>query len=419
MTFFIHTKRDLQYFKTAIPQNHYFIADTINLECLNEKLIFEVANTFANNLFNLGEEEYDKAQSSNKNFHLLGNNYINKEEEETNKFIENLIMNPASFDQQQQQPKTANSEIVDYRDLFRGLSSFVPSISIDLKESANGCGEKTYADLTDALIIAQNQSNSAIQMFLPMPTEIVSQQQQQQPQHQMMLSQLMVHNKLPSELTKIEGSDETDPESSTNSRSSTSSAMSFGNSSTSVSPVTTRGRPQKIKPMKRLSTTSTTSSISVPIVATSTKVTTDVPRVTQRGRKPSGMGGASVASVAPTRPNGKKTKKQQMLEDAQKNQKPVVCFGNKVVPKETDEYFKRRENNNEAVKKCREKLTQKQHEREERMKLLDDENKKLTGTVESLNKELNVLKNIIIQMNPQQKLPDYITNLFKQLDEES
>ena len=327
-------------------------------------------------------------------------------------------MNPASFDQQQQQPKTANSEIIDYRDLFRGLSSFVPSISIDLKESANGSGEKTYADLTDALIIAQNQSNSAIQMFLPMPSEIVS--QQQQPQHQMMLSQLMVHNKLPNELTKIEGSDETDPESSTNSRSSTSSAISFGNSSMSVSPVTTRGRPQKIKPVKRLSTTSMTSSISVPIVATSTTVTTDVPRVTQRGRKPSGMGGASVAAAAAsTRPNGKKTKKQQMLEDAEKNQKPVVCFGNKVVPKETDEYFKRRENNNEAVKKCREKLTQKQREREERMKSLDDENKKLTGTVESLNKELNVLKNIIIQMNPQQKLPDYITNLFKQLDEES
>ena len=108
-----------------------------------------------------------------------------------------------------------------------------------------------------------------------------------------------------------------------------------------------------------------------------------------------------------------------MLEDAEKNQKPVVCFGNKVVPKATDEYYKRRENNNEAVKKCREKLTQKQKEREERMRDLDEENKKLNGTVELLNKELNVLKNIIIQMNPQQKLPDYITNLFKQLDEES
>lgn len=344
-------------------------------------------------------------------------------------------MNPSSFDQQQQ-PKTANSEIVDYAQLFRGLSSYVPSISVDLKENGGahsggvgaGTGEKTYADLTDALIIAQDQRNTCVQMFLPMPVDIVNQQQQQQ---QLMLSQLMSHSKSNQQQQQQQQHDmvkldpeEMDPESSTNSRSSSSNS-SFGNSSVSVSPVTTmtmttRGRPQKVKPVKRLSTTSTTSSTSIAATAsvTPTASTIEIPRVTQRGRKPSGAV-SSTPSASTTRPNGKKTKKQQMLEDAQKNQKPVVCFGNKVVPKETDEYFKRRENNNEAVKKCREKLTQKQREREERMAVLDEENKKLTNTVDSLNKELNVLKNIIIQMNPTQKLPDYITNLFKQLDEES
>ena len=209
--------------------------------------------------------------------------------------------------------------------------------------------------------------------------------------------------------------EEMDAESSTNSRSSTSSSISFGNASVSNCSPVTRGRPQKIKPVKRLSNASTASN-----VASTSETTVILPvRTATRGRKPSGMASTSSAQAAPVKANGKKTKKQLMLEEAEKTKAAVVCFGNKVVPKATDEYYKRRENNNEAVKKCREKLTQKQMERESRMKTLDDENKKLTSTVESLNKELNVLKNIIIQMNPQQKLPDYISNLFKQLEDGS
>ena len=101
----------------------------------------------------------------------------------------------------------------------------------------------------------------------------------------------------------------------------------------------------------------------------------------------------------------------------QEIKEPVVCFGNKVVIKHTDEYKKRRENNNEAVKKCRQKTSELQREREKHMKALEDENKRLTSTVDMLNKEMNILKNLIISMSPQQKLPDHIQHLIKQLDE--
>jgi len=333
-----------------------------------------------------------------------------EEEEETQNIpinnslntIEYAIMNSINFDQ----PKTASIE-TDYANLFRGLSSYVPSISITegLKDLNQ---EKTYHDLTDALISDQAR-NQAMQMNA---NNVANSER--------MLSQLTTLDntaikiipdsiKQEANLAQMIISEEIDTDSSTNSNNSTNSSTASYGSVDNLSPVT-RGRPQKIKPIKRLSTASTTSN-------SSSNFTTDIPRITTntRGRKPSGMAPASV----PVKANGKKTKKQLMLEEAEKNKKPVVCFGNKVVPKETDEYYKRRENNNEAVKKCREKLSKKQQEREERMKTLDEENKRLTSTVESLNKELNVLKNIIIQMNPQQKLPEYITNLFKQLEEDS
>lgn len=134
-----------------------------------------------------------------------------------------------------------------------------------------------------------------------------------------------------------------------------------------------------------------------------------VPRST-RGRRPA----SSLQNNTDDGPTPRKlTKKQQMLLDAKA---PVVCFGNKVVEKGTDEYTKRRENNNDAVKRCRLKMNELQKEKEERMKKLSDENKKLSETVESLSKELNVLKGIIIQMNPQKKLPDHIESILKNLD---
>jgi hypothetical protein len=343
---------------------------------------------------------------------------------------------PSSINHLENPLKSANSAVNgnDYVNLFRGLSSYVPSISIS--------GEKTYTDLTDAILNDQarattlsnsssNSSNEPPSQIKPDASTMLSiltpvQLLLQRQESSIKTEEIMI---LDTENVKLSYNrfpeNDHDSRSSTNSNSSsTSSAISFGDGSASNAtnqPITTRTQPQKLKPVKRLSNTSTTSSVEIPrVVGPAVAAVTAIAIVAPtRGRKPNGSSATPTTATVPPKTNAKKTKKQLMLEDAEKNKKPVVCFGNKVVPKETDEYYKRRENNNEAVKKCREKLTQKQKEREDRMRILDDENKKLTGTVDALNKELNVLKNIIIQMNPQQKLPDYITNLFKELDDES
>jgi hypothetical protein len=91
-------------------------------------------------------------------------------------------------------------------------------------------------------------------------------------------------------------------------------------------------------------------------------------------------------------------------------------FGNKYVQKGTDEYNDRRNKNNDAVKKCRAKLQEKQQEREQRLKELTEENRKLTSTVDSLNKELSVLKGILATMKPQCSLPSEIEEKIKKLE---
>lgn len=275
------------------------------------------------------------------------------------------------------------SNEVDYPSLFRGLSSFelnIPQISIpgEAKMESKDPNEnepKIYTDLSEILL--REQSLTKFQM----PANETFDEKK-------MLSQLnLASSMLKLETTKTESmSDETSDTQSSDSQ--MTSDKSLGSSAR-----------QKIS-LKRLSDSSATSSL------------VEIPR-SNRGRKPAALSGMQNSNTVKN-PTGKKTKKQLMLETATE---PVVCFGNKVVVKDTDEYHKRRNNNNDAVKKCRQKLLEKQKEREDRMKTLDDENKKLTGTVESLNKELNVLKNIIIQMSPQKKLPDYIQNLIKQLEE--
>ena len=145
---------------------------------------------------------------------------------------------------------------------------------------------------------------------------------------------------------------------------------------------------------------------------TSTTVT-GVPR----GRRPKETQETDVASSF--RSNRKRTKNQQKIEEAIKNEQTVVCFGNRVVTKETDEYYKKREENNEAVKRWRKSLEKRQRERDERLKYLDDESKKLARDVETLNKQLNEFKNTILQMNPAQTVTEEIKNIFKQLDEEN
>ncbi len=94
----------------------------------------------------------------------------------------------------------------------------------------------------------------------------------------------------------------------------------------------------------------------------------------------------------------------------------LARFGNKYVKKYTNEYVERRVKNNVAVKKCRQKINKIQEERETRLKKLSDDNRRLNNTVESLTKELNVLKNIFLQMNPNAKLPTEIEDKLQRLE---
>jgi hypothetical protein len=116
--------------------------------------------------------------------------------------------------------------------------------------------------------------------------------------------------------------------------------------------------------------------------------------------------------------SGKKTKKQKMLEEAAEKNEEVVCFGNQVVLKETPEYKSKREQNNEAVKKFREKKAQENLEREEKIPKLHKENDDLKTNLDSLVKGINELKENILLFNRGRNLPDDILNLLKQFDNE-
>lgn len=133
----------------------------------------------------------------------------------------------------------------------------------------------------------------------------------------------------------------------------------------------------------------------------------------KRGRRPTSMLDASNKEPINRQP----TKRERIIEQAHDNGSKVVCFGNKVVEKDTEEYKKRRVSNNEAVKKCRQKGMKEQMEKEERMKYLDAENKRLNNKVDVLQKELSVLKNILMQMSPQRKIPEQFEKLIKAVDE--
>jgi hypothetical protein len=111
---------------------------------------------------------------------------------------------------------------------------------------------------------------------------------------------------------------------------------------------------------------------------------------------------------------GRRTKRidSSLLTEAES----LARFGNKYVPKGTAEYDERRNKNNDAVKKCRAKLQVQQLEREKRLKELTEENRKLSNTVESLNKELSVLKGILSTMKPQYNLPTDIEEKIRKLE---
>lgn len=66
--------------------------------------------------------------------------------------------------------------------------------------------------------------------------------------------------------------------------------------------------------------------------------------------------------------------------------------------KDTAEYFEKRERNNVAVRKSRDKAKIKQVETEQRVQQLSDENETLNKKLDLLTKELNVLKSLFINV---------------------
>lgn len=73
-----------------------------------------------------------------------------------------------------------------------------------------------------------------------------------------------------------------------------------------------------------------------------------------------------------------------------------------VLPKSSEEYRQRRERNNAAVKKSRYKSKQKTLETQQRVDQLKDENSHLERRVESLQRELNFMRNIFV---PRRNVP--------------
>jgi len=86
----------------------------------------------------------------------------------------------------------------------------------------------------------------------------------------------------------------------------------------------------------------------------------------------------------------------------------------KSVDKNTDEYKRRRERNNIAVRKSREKAKMRTRETEEKVKLLVKENERLQKRIELLSEELNVLRSLFTNVGV---LPEHLhRELNKHLD---
>lgn len=76
----------------------------------------------------------------------------------------------------------------------------------------------------------------------------------------------------------------------------------------------------------------------------------------------------------------------------------------------SEEYKKKRELNNSSVRKSREKSRKKQQETEERVDILSTENDRLQSRVDSLEKELTILKGLFSNIGA--TLPVDVNNLF-------
>ena len=139
--------------KTETFNANYFIADRLNLECLNENLIFEAS------LNTLTAQPHTSEQEQEQNTNIeqaltLEDTLINLNETEAHFNTIEHIMNTNAHNTFEQL-KTVNSES-DYTSLFRGLSSYMPSISLsdNLKDLDH---HKALPDLTDVIISEQTR----------------------------------------------------------------------------------------------------------------------------------------------------------------------------------------------------------------------------------------------------------------------
>jgi predicted nuclease with TOPRIM domain len=92
----------------------------------------------------------------------------------------------------------------------------------------------------------------------------------------------------------------------------------------------------------------------------------------------------------------------------------LARFGNKKVIKYSDEYHHQRLKNNESVKNSRLKAKQKQKETEGRMNKLAEENRTLNERVDSLMKELQVLRSLYKELG--QDLPVDAVKALEQIN---
>ena len=92
----------------------------------------------------------------------------------------------------------------------------------------------------------------------------------------------------------------------------------------------------------------------------------------------------------------------------------LARFGNKKVIKYSDEYRHQRIKNNESVKNSRMKAKEKQKETEGRMNKLAEENRTLNERVDTLMKELQVLRSLYKELG--QDLPVDAVKALEQIN---
>lgn len=103
------------------------------------------------------------------------------------------------------------------------------------------------------------------------------------------------------------------------------------------------------------------------------------PHLVTQTTKRSDTAARSTYKASPASSRSSKSAKQKRISD---------------LDKESREYRDRRDRNNESVRKSRDKARQRQEETEQRLEQLSDENKALQDKVDSLEKELSILRGL-------------------------